>query len=463
MLNPQEQQVVGPHLPQNYNSFPLILEKVQVPSFKRVSPRHGHYHSCVVPHPQFPKFIFLNILLGLQRSTCPRPLSHTPSHEDSSSLPNLIPPNQPQKIENPKERRVYRERWRAKWKLEDTGDWAGEHATRAAARPYCYRWPTSAFCGPCGSSVHGANRLASRHERVWICEVCEQAPAVVTCKADAAALCAACDADIHSANPLARRHERSPVVPFLEPPSAATAAAGGIFKPSDDEDENDAGVEEAEAEAASWILPNPNPNKGLMEAPGLKAADLFVEDVDPYLDLDYTSSMEGKFHHTDSVVPVQTKALGGIGVGSGPPPPILATDGCIELDFTRSKASFSTYTTHSLSHSVSSSDVGVVPDGTALADVTNPYGVGGVARVSTAMDREARVMRYREKRKNRRYEKTIRYASRKAYAETRPRIKGRFAKRSEMEPEVDSLFSAASAASAAALIVDPGYGVVPSF
>jgi hypothetical protein len=28
-----------------------------------------------------------------------------------------------------------------------------------------------------------------------------------------------------------------------------------------------------------------------------------------------------------------------------------------------------------------------------------------------------------------RYEKTIRYASRKAYAESRPRIKGRFAKR----------------------------------
>ncbi|KAG0479623.1 hypothetical protein HPP92_010481 [Vanilla planifolia] len=42
------------------------------------------------------------------------------------------------------------------------------------------------------------------------------------------------------------------------------------------------------------------------------------------------------------------------------------------------------------------------------------------------MDREARVMRYREKRKNRRFEKTIRYASRKAYAEIRPRIKGRY-------------------------------------
>ncbi|CAD6212043.1 unnamed protein product [Miscanthus lutarioriparius] len=45
-----------------------------------------------------------------------------------------------------------------------------------------------------------------------------------------------------------------------------------------------------------------------------------------------------------------------------------------------------------------------------------------------AVDREAKVMRYKEKRKRRRYEKQIRYASRKAYAEMRPRVRGRFAK-----------------------------------
>lgn len=50
-----------------------------------------------------------------------------------------------------------------------------------------------------------------------------------------------------------------------------------------------------------------------------------------------------------------------------------------------------------------------------------------------SLSRAERVARYREKRKNRRYEKTIRYASRKAYAEVRPRIKGRFAKKEEVE------------------------------
>ena len=50
---------------------------------------------------------------------------------------------------------------------------------------------------------------------------------------------------------------------------------------------------------------------------------------------------------------------------------------------------------------------------------------------TSSSEREARVMRYKEKKKRRKFEKKIRYASRKAYADTRPRIKGRFAKTPE--------------------------------
>lgn len=66
---------------------------------------------------------------------------------------------------------------------------------------------------------------------------------------------------------------------------------------------------------------------------------------------------------------------------------------------------------------------------------------------ATGVDRMARVLRYREKRKNRKFEKKIRYASRKAYAEKRPRIKGRFVKRTESTTELNDgrwLFTAAS-------------------
>jgi len=110
----------------------------------------------------------------------------------------------------------------------------------------------------------------------------------------------------------------------------------------------------------------------------------------------------------------------------------------------------------------------VVPD-TAVTDISNPHtrpSKGTIELFSSPpiqvptqffpMDREARVLRYREKKKTRKFEKTIRYASRKAYAEARPRIKGRFAKRSEVELEVDQMFSSY-------IVSEDGYGIVPSF
>jgi len=118
---------------------------------------------------------------------------------------------------------------------------------------------------------------------------------------------------------------------------------------------------------------------------------------------------------------------------------------------------------------VSSSEAAVVPDAAAGAAPVVPV-------VSRGLEREARLMRYREKRKSRRFEKTIRYASRKAYAETRPRIKGRFAKRTPgpggadgedpLEEHEEEMYSSAAAAVAALMApggADADYGVVPTY
>ncbi|KAK6158691.1 hypothetical protein DH2020_006005 [Rehmannia glutinosa] len=300
-----------------------------------------------------------------------------------------------------------------------------------SATVFC-RADSAFLCVTCDAKIHAANKLASRHGRVWVCEVCEQAPAAVTCKADAAALCATCDRDIHSANPLARRHERLPIVPFYDAASAAkSSSATEEFS-------------EEEAEAASWLLPNPNSKLDEESgSPEYKSAEYLFSDMDPYLDLDLISG-EQKPHHiatddqqkqysSDRVVPVQSKNEYGSGQYPGP-----VVDG---------------FPTYEMDYPVSSSslDVGIVPDQNAMADVSDSLCKNEAVPVPVSgMDREARVLRYREKRKNRKFEKTIRYASRKAYAETRPRIKGRFAKRSELE--IDSLISA-----------DASYGVVPTF
>jgi hypothetical protein len=52
---------------------------------------------------------------------------------------------------------------------------------------------------------------------------------------------------------------------------------------------------------------------------------------------------------------------------------------------------------------------------------------GGAA--AAEVGRQARVLRYKEKRRTRLFSKTIRYEVRKLNAERRPRIKGRFVKR----------------------------------
>uniref|UniRef100_A0ACD5ZC40 Uncharacterized protein n=1 Tax=Avena sativa TaxID=4498 RepID=A0ACD5ZC40_AVESA len=306
----------------------------------------------------------------------------------------------------------------------------------AAARLYC-RSDGAYLCGGCDARAHGAG---SRHARVWLCEVCEHAPAAVTCRADAAALCAACDADIHSANPLASRHERLPVAPFfgalssdaaltpdlLPSPSPATAAA--MQEDAEDDDGSD------EAEAASWLLTEP----GDSHADDAGGAEFFATHTDAYnlgLDLDFVRSLDG------------VKAIG---------VPVAPS----ELDLAGA-ALF--YPELSMNHSVSSSEAAVVPDalssGGAPAASPSPSVVA-----SKGKDREARLMRYREKRKNRRFHKTIRYASRKAYAETRPRIKGRFAKRTADDDD-DALEQGGpfSPASSTVLASDGDYGVVPSF
>lgn len=107
---------------------------------------------------------------------------------------------------------------------------------------------------------------------------------------------------------------------------------------------------------------------------------------------------------------------------------------------------------------------GVVPDVNSLLDVSNPLKrpVNG-GRMFCAKDREARVLRYREKRKKRKFEKKIRYASRKAYAEIRPRIKGRFVKRTELISSLDVDRWWLTTESNAGFGAGVDYGIVSSF
>ncbi|KAI4377248.1 hypothetical protein MLD38_014910 [Melastoma candidum] len=164
-----------------------------------------------------------------------------------------------------------------------------------------------------------------------------------------------------------------------------------------------------------------------MEGARAKVAPAVVVDLnemESLLDLEYnTGGGMDQLHSSaaDSLVPAHGH-------------PMMITqnrpqENCFDIDFCRSKLSSFGHLPPSLTQNVSSSslDAGVVPEGalhSSSADhpsLTNTASsVGSQPTHLCRTDREARVLRYMEKRKNRKFEKTIRYASRKAYKETRP-------------------------------------------
>lgn len=168
-----------------------------------------------------------------------------------------------------------------------------------AATLFC-RVDSAFLCHGCDGEIHGANKLASRHQRVRLCEVCEQAPAAVTCRADAAALCSACDADIHSVNPLARRHHRLPVEPLLNDPSDAVPEP--VLKSSN--------ALRGGASPVSLTFPSLPDDAGVPGNPDVgemvKPVDAFF--IDPRFDLDFGNSDGFNGSGTDGQVPVQAKA-----------------------------------------------------------------------------------------------------------------------------------------------------------
>nr|GLL18794.1 zinc finger protein CONSTANS-LIKE 2-like [Ipomoea trifida] len=368
----------------------------------------------------------------------------------------------------------------------DVNKWARvcDVCRSATCTVYC-RTDTAYLCSGCDAHIH---RTATAHERVWVCEACERAPAAFLCKADAASLCAACDADVHSANPLARRHHRVPILPIYGPPPATAGVGSVMIRPAagdtPDDDEfltHDAGEttidEDDEDEAASWLLLNPTPAKNNDNINQERVNNNIKEESEnACIDLlEYSSCQENQFndHHYNLnqshhySVPEKNMSYGGDSVV--PNKTHLqyyhthnqTHHGSFQLQGMEYETSTPGYGYPAYSHSVSvsSMDVGVVPESTtsdvSISHSRPPKGtIDLFSGPPVPMDREARVLRYREKKKTRKFEKTIRYASRKAYAETRPRIKGRFAKRTDAEGEVDQMFFTPSMA-------ESGYGIVP--
>eukprot|EP00899_Mesostigma_viride_P002895 jgi/Mesvir1/12606/Mv06685-RA.1 len=300
------------------------------------------------------------------------------------------------------------------------------------------------------------------------CAICFEAKATIFCKADLAYLCSSCDAVVHRANNVSSRHERV-FLNFCEmnPPSVmceskeflplqmdrnlglqeddlahfAEVPSNGDVEEPEEVDWLDLGMEKPSNEGNnlySFEMPAVYPSKVKRE----KRLEYFSSD--PF---DLEDARTGQEICSDSLVPCSPDeeydelvctAFEVPDCGDNPRKAIKRERSNSKLDSERDSPSapdmgynnmpFESASFASQSPSSTDTTQGPSPNGCDAAQMRSII-LTSTPSEEVYVSREDRLRRYKEKRKNRKFEKTIRYASRKAYAESRPRTKGRFAKR----------------------------------
>lgn len=297
------------------------------------------------------------------------------------------------------------------------------------------------------------------------CALCPAA-AVVFCINDDAALCVSCDAAVHAGNPLLARHERRALACEVECASAAYApscsddmAVVPQFQPAAGPSGRCGADEEEPAAAAMLAGPSAAPAASVagLDDPGHDfAADLLDLDL-PLLDFDFQELGERDF--ADCVVPgLETAAVvpSAPAVYGAPLAPAasplllraapadaaapLAQPAMVPIPasmiYSAPPSGFDSFAVVPTVPAAPPSyappqALRRVPPAYAAAVAAYPGAVAGAAAVSVMGEddeaREERLRRYRtQKRAKRNLGRAVRYQSRKAYAQIRPRIKGRF-------------------------------------
>lgn len=326
------------------------------------------------------------------------------------------------------------------------------------------------LCKPCDEVIHSANAIAARHTRVRICELCVASPAEVYCANDKAYFCGACDEASHS-SVVTRAHERKPV----DEADASHGCSGGCngADPAVREESGDSLFAVPMVPPGVEDLPYWHDVSGPLDARALLGKDFGSNDLDIFdtdpswlerLDMGFDSLTQNIL---DGVVPEydNNKDISGkdtfpglsqtlpSSVSGEPERSLLQLDSAqvckqepLMEDFLDPTMQFdfacSPFVSEQPTH-VPEQQVQFVPERPAYRHDVTMQDIGSFVPPSLrpvdaqtlherSLDRKMRLARYREKKKNRQFKKTIRYASRKAYAEVRPRVKGRFARKDEV-------------------------------
>ncbi|KAK4792360.1 hypothetical protein SAY86_022795 [Trapa natans] len=338
-----------------------------------------------------------------------------------------------------------------------------DYCSAAPALLYC-RPDNAKLCLRCDRDVHSTNPLFTKHTRSLLCDRCNSASASIFCEAHRSVLCSSCDWDAHDG----AVHSRRPIEGFSGCPSASDILGtfgfdevkdsllagddvfGGGFADSllwetptfvslDDLIVSSENFEGLQACNVPPLPKNRNATCGKHKEEIIRQIRLLarsetctnLEDagaLEPVLDLQFPDSEPTpKSQNNYANFNDQWESL------AVPDPEWLGDDGDVTNQTSNLLAFLSSYHDENPTNSEKQPEISSLScaNGYQLQP-ENPITENVQAvlpRVDlSSQERESAISRYKEKRKTRRYEKHIRYESRKVRAESRTRIKGRFAK-----------------------------------
>ncbi|KAF5459539.1 hypothetical protein F2P56_023475 [Juglans regia] len=302
---------------------------------------------------------------------------------------------------------------------------------------YC-RSDAACLCLSCDRSVHSANALSKRHSRTLLCERCNSQPALVRCAQERVSLCQNCDWIGHGTSTSTSTNKRQTINCYSGCPSAAELSSIWSFvldSPSVGEStcEQELGLMSIMENNAKTALGHSENNTSqnisssveLNTVHSLKKCNVWVGSSRPHI-LDQPAGSSNAFLPkgfsvglANAMQPTCSTAASADSMISSKTEPIL----CLTTMQAHSSLVFSCLTGESSARDYQ--DCGA----SSILLMGEPPWCSPCPESSVqSTNRGNAILRYKEKKKARKFEKRVRYASRKARADVRRRVKGRFVK-----------------------------------
>uniref|UniRef100_A0A1J3CXX7 Zinc finger protein CONSTANS-LIKE 9 n=1 Tax=Noccaea caerulescens TaxID=107243 RepID=A0A1J3CXX7_NOCCA len=353
-------------------------------------------------------------------------------------------------------------------------DFCGEQRSMV----YC-RSDAACLCLSCDRSVHSANALSKRHSRTLVCERCNAQPATVRCVEERVSLCQNCDWSGHnnnnenSSSSSPQNHKRQTISCYSGCPSSSELASiwsfcldlagqsvceeemgmmniddGGSTEQNCKEDRKDVVVGSSssrpETTCAAQAKSSSAKDVGLCEDEfygnlGMDEVDLALENYEELFGTAFNPA--GELFGQGGIDSLFQKHHQAAAEGGNSVQPAESNDDSFMSSKTEPIICFTSKPAHSnisFSGVTGESSAGDFQECGASSSMQlsgeppwYPQTSQENNACSHSVTRNNAVMRYKEKKKARKFDKRVRYASRKARADVRRRVKGRFVKAGE--------------------------------